>query len=101
MLYLNRHGYFEQVLFVKSVPDFDVRFEHGWQLQTAELFKRPFTVELMYAGFDKPANARYFALRFPRVLKIHDDRPFKDTVSFEELQEIAKRCRDVPEDSER
>ena len=62
--HLNRHGYFEQVPFTKSIPEFDVRFDHG-QLQQTELFKRPFTVELMGAGFDKPANTKYFALRFP------------------------------------
>jgi hypothetical protein len=60
-----------------------------------------FQWSLMGAGFDKPANTRYFALRFPRGLKIHDDRSFKDTVSFEELQEMARRCREAPEDSER
>jgi DNA ligase-4 len=67
MLYLNRHGYFEEVPFAKSIPEFDVGFEHGRQLQPAELFKRPFSVELMGASFDKPANTRYFTLRFPRV----------------------------------
>ena len=55
----------------------------------------------MGAGFDKPANARYFTLRFPRVLKIHGDRSFKDTISFEELQTMAKQCSEIPEDSER
>ena len=54
----------------------------------------------MGAGFDKPANARYFVLRFPRVLKIHNDRSFKETVSFEELQEMAGQCREEPEDRE-
>ena len=78
-----------------------VELDHGRQLQPVELFKRPFSVELMGAGFDKPANARYFALRFPRVLKIHNDRSFKETVSFEELQEIASRYRAEPEKSER
>jgi hypothetical protein len=29
-------------------------------------------------------------LRFPRVLKIYDDRSFKETISFEELQEMAE-----------
>jgi hypothetical protein len=38
--------------------------------------------------------------RFPRVLKIHEDRSFKDTVSLEELQEMARRCEKAPEDSE-
>jgi DNA ligase 4 len=63
MLFLNRHGYFERVPFDESMTGFDVGFEYGRQLQPAELFTRPFSVELMSAGFDKPANARYFALR--------------------------------------
>jgi DNA ligase 4 len=100
ILHLNRHGYCERVQFAKSIPEFEVGFDHGRQLQPSELFKRPFTVELMGAGFDKPANARYFALRFPRVLKVHEDRSFRDTVSFEELQEMARRCGEVPEDGE-
>jgi DNA ligase 4 len=100
MVYLNRHGYLERVPFARSIPEFDVTFEHGRRLQPAELFRRPFSVELMGAGFDKPANSRYFALRFPRVLKIHDDRTFQDAVSFEELQEMARQCIGMPEDSE-
>ena len=55
-----------------------------------------FTVEVVGAGFDKPANAGYFTLRFPRVLKVHDDRSFRDAVSFAELQEMAKRCLEIP-----
>jgi hypothetical protein len=43
---------------------------------------------------------QHFALRFPRVLKIHDDRIFKDAVSFKELQEMARRCIEMPDDSE-
>src|SRR5438045_1383092 len=35
------------------------------------------------------------------MLKIHEDRSFKDTVSFEELQKMAKRCMEAPEDRER
>jgi DNA ligase-4 len=100
MLYLNRHGYFERVPFAKFIPEFDVGFEQGRQLQPAELFKGPFSVEVMGAGFDKSANTRYFALLFPRVLKIHDGRSFKDVVAFEELQEMARRFRKAPEDSD-
>jgi DNA ligase-4 len=78
-----------------------VAFDHGRQLQPAELFKKPFSIELMGAGFDKLAKARYFALRFPRVRKIHGDRSFKDATSFEELQTMAKKCSKVAEDGER
>ncbi len=55
----------------------------------------------MGAGFDKPANAKYFTLRFPRILKIYNDRSFKETVNFKELQEMISRYRAKPEESER
>jgi DNA ligase-4 len=100
ILHLNRHGYFERVPFAISITEFDVKFDQGEQLQPAELFKHLFAVELVGAGFDRPANARYFALRFPRVLKIHQDRTFKDTVSFNELQGLAERSMEVPVDNQ-
>ncbi|EED17777.1 ATP dependent DNA ligase domain protein [Talaromyces stipitatus ATCC 10500] len=59
-------------------------------------FKTPFVVELLGSGFDKAGNAQYYTLRFPRVLKIHWDRSFKDTVSFTELQDLAEKARAVP-----
>jgi DNA ligase-4 len=89
------------VPFNKLITEFDVGFEYERQLQPVELFKRPFLKELMGADFDKPANAKYFALRFLRVLKIHNNRSFKETVSFEELQKMASRCRAEPEKSEK
>ncbi|KAH6883508.1 hypothetical protein B0T10DRAFT_580496 [Thelonectria olida] len=98
--YLNRHGYFTRAPFAKSMPEFDVLFEPTRSLQPVELFKHPFVVEVVGAGFDKPANVRYFALRFPRVLKVHEDRSFRDTISFEELQEMAQRCLEIPDDAE-
>src|SRR5437773_6809418 len=83
ILFLNRMGYFEQVSFALSRSEFDVKLDEGQLPWPSELFKRPFVVEVMGAGFVKPANAGYFALRFPRVQKIHQDRTFKDTVSFD------------------
>jgi hypothetical protein len=68
ILFLNRRGYFEQVPFAVSITEFDTKLDKGQQLQPVELFKHPFVVELMGAGFDKPANTRHFALRFPRVI---------------------------------
>ena len=71
ILFLNQHSYFERVPFAISITEFDVKFDQGLQLQPAELFKHPFVAELVGASFDKLANARYFALRFPQMLKIH------------------------------
>jgi DNA ligase-4 len=100
IVYLNRHGYFRRVSFATFMPEFDVVFEPGRRLQPTELFNHPFVVEVVGAGFDKPANSRYYTLRFPRVVKIHNDRSFRDAIGFEELQETAKRCLEIPDDRE-
>ncbi|OKL64181.1 hypothetical protein UA08_00530 [Talaromyces atroroseus] len=62
------------------------------------VFKTPFVVEMLGSGFDKPGNAQYYVLRFPRVLKIHWDRTYEDAISFSELQDLAEKARSVPED---
>jgi hypothetical protein len=69
-------------------------------LRPTELFKYPFVVEVMGAGFDRSANARHFALRFPRVQKIHDDRTYRDTVSFNKLQDMARKVADPLQEDE-
>jgi DNA ligase-4 len=97
MLDLNRYGYFERVPFAKFNPEFDVGFDHARQLQLAELFKRLFTVELMVLGSTNQPTLGVFSAVSTSV----KDRTFKDTVSFEKLQEMAGRCRQVPEDSVR
>ncbi|KAM4067443.1 ATP dependent DNA ligase [Hirsutella rhossiliensis] len=81
MEYLNRHGYFTQIPFIESTPDFDVVLDPNRGLRPKALFQHPFIVEIEGAGFDKPANARYYTLRFPRVLKIHDDRSGKKVLA--------------------
>ena len=68
LVYLNRHGYFRRAPFTMSMQEFDIAFEAGRRMQPSELFKHPFTVEVVGAGFDKPADAAYVTLRFPRVL---------------------------------
>lgn len=90
----------EEVPFALSTPGLDVRLDQGQPFPPADLFKHPFVVEVMGAGFDKPANTRYSTLRFPRVQKVHQGRTFKDTVSFDELQELARRSIEVPHGSE-
>lgn len=62
------------------------------------IFKTPFVVEMLGSGFEKPSDARFFTLRFPRVLKIHWDRTFEEAVSFSELQHLAEKARSVPEE---
>uniref|UniRef100_A0A8H7K726 Uncharacterized protein n=1 Tax=Bionectria ochroleuca TaxID=29856 RepID=A0A8H7K726_BIOOC len=100
LIYLNRHGYFRRVPFAEVIPEFNVALDPGRRLQLVDLFREPFTVEVVGAGFAKPANARYYTLRFLRVLKVYNDRSFRDSISFKEMQEMAKRCVEMPYDQE-
>lgn len=80
----------------EAVEAFDIKMEPGLPCKMDVIFQEPFVFEVLGSGFDKPSNRNYFTLRFPRVLKIHWDRDFKDTVGFDELQEMADEARKVP-----
>ncbi|KND93668.1 DNA ligase 4 [Tolypocladium ophioglossoides CBS 100239] len=60
-------------------------------------FENPLVFDLRCFSFDKPGNTGFWTLRFPMVSKIHFDRDFSDTVSFEELQQMAKDSTTAPE----
>ncbi|GIK00770.1 hypothetical protein Aspvir_004799 [Aspergillus viridinutans] len=60
------------------------------------VFKKPFVVEMLGGGFEKPSGARYFTLRFPRIQKIFLDRSFEEAASYQELQLLAEEARMVP-----
>ena len=62
------------------------------------VFTRPFVFEVKGSGFSQPPNYDQFVLRFPRLLKIHWHRDFRDTVSFDELQGLAQQAMNAPED---
>ena len=80
----------------EAMEAFDVDIEPGLPCKMDVIFREPFVFEVMGGGFSKPPNRNYYTLRFPRVLKIHWDRDFKDTVGFDELQEMADEARSVP-----
>lgn len=65
-------------------------------------FCNPLVFDLRCFSFDRPGNTGFWTLRFPVVSKIHFDRDFSDTVSFDELQEMAKEATTAPalEDSQ-
>ncbi|KAL8762731.1 MAG: hypothetical protein Q9184_001325 [Pyrenodesmia sp. 2 TL-2023] len=63
------------------------------------VFRKPFVFDVMGAGFEKESNRDFFTIRFPRVLKIHSDRDWRTSTSFDELQQMAKIARTVPEDT--
>lgn len=56
-------------------------------------FREPVVMELKGAGFDKPTGASYYTLRFPRFVKLHEDRHWTSAVNFLELQEMAKNSK--------
>lgn len=60
-------------------------------------FENPLVFDLRCFSFDKPGNTSFWTPRFPTVSKIHFDRDFSDTVSFEELQRMAKDSTTAPE----
>lgn len=99
--HLNQHGQFSAlpfgslqsrqhpfiIMIGKGIPSMNV------------IFRKPFVLDVVGACFDKEGNRDFFTLRFPRALKIHSDRDWKDSVSFDELQDMAKVSRSVPEDT--
>ncbi|KAJ5381950.1 uncharacterized protein N7496_004378 [Penicillium cataractarum] len=77
---------------------FEVEYGRAGLPAAAVIFKKPFVVEMMGSGFEKPSGARYFTLRFPRILKVHIERSSEDAASFRELQLLAEDARSVPVD---
>ncbi|KAJ5706626.1 hypothetical protein N7488_006427 [Penicillium malachiteum] len=79
-----------------DIDDFSIEYGNRALKRASKIFKKPFVVEMMGSGFEKPSGARYFTLRFPRVLKIHTDRGITDAASVQELQVLAEEARSVP-----
>ncbi|KAK5058533.1 hypothetical protein LTR84_010796 [Exophiala bonariae] len=88
ILHINQEGRYRQA--DRSVLNeyLEISFECKVPTRPITFFKEPFVVEVMGAGFDKPQDAAYLTHRFPRV-KLHTDRTFLTTSSFDELQAMA------------
>jgi DNA ligase-4 len=88
--YLNARGRLSQIQFSRNCERPHVITElRGKDLPT-HLFPQSAVVEVMGAGFDRPADARYLTLRFPRIVKVHHDRSPDDAVDFTEYQSMAE-----------
>lgn len=99
--HLNQHGQFCALPFgsLQSRQDpFEIDIENGFPSMNV-IFRKPFVLDVVGAGFDKEGNQRHYTLRFPRALRIHSDRDWRDSVSFDELQSMAKLSRTVPADT--
>ena len=97
---INQHGRFMEMKpgSNEAVETFCLSF--AWmnpaQPKVSAIFKQPFVFEVAGSGFDKTPNCDFFALRFPRVVKIHWDRDWRQSVCLEELQQIATIARTIP-----
>lgn len=94
MLILNQFGEFTSCD-TESGHGFDIEYGKQSLPSMDVIFKTPFVVETLGSGFEKLSGARYFALRFPRISKIHWDRTFEDAATFQELQDLADKARAV------
>ncbi|PLB52065.1 hypothetical protein P170DRAFT_506954 [Aspergillus steynii IBT 23096] len=95
MRILNQIGEFSACE-TESDLGFDIELGHDSLPRMNTVYKKPFVVEMLGGGFEKPSGARYFTLRFPRILKIHSDRSFEEAASFAELQLLADDARAIP-----
>lgn len=91
---INNEGQFRAERYQHGViiQAFDIRIRYRQYIMST-IFREPFVFEVLGSGFDKQSNQNFYTLRFPRVLKIHWDRTWKDTVDFDELQDMAERER--------
>ncbi|KAI9822583.1 MAG: hypothetical protein M1827_000302 [Pycnora praestabilis] len=92
---LNQLGQFVSVPYsdINTFEEYDLRIDAVGLPKMDVVFCKPFVFEIMGGGFDKPPNRAYYTLRFPRVLKIHWDRGYKDAVGFDEMQQMAVEAR--------
>ncbi|OBR11863.1 ATP dependent DNA ligase [Colletotrichum higginsianum IMI 349063] len=72
------------------------------QKMPSMVFTEPLVFDVRCFSFDKEGNTGFWQPRFPQVSKVHFDRSFIDTISFLELQSIAKDATTAPamEDSQ-
>lgn len=90
---------FAKTYFAGTQPaNFDI--SHAPTLRIDVTFEKPFVFEVLGSSFAKPASTGFYMLRHPRVKKLHEDRSWKDCVSFQELQQQAEEALSKPMDSE-
>ena len=79
-------------------PTFDLHNPSNVKIDT--VFRTPLVFEVLGAGFQKASNSDFYMLRHARVKKLHQDRSWKDCISFQELQDQATAARTAPVASE-
>ncbi|KIV86696.1 hypothetical protein PV11_02294 [Exophiala sideris] len=100
ILHLNGLGEFLRIPFADYGAHMEVQNYRKDIPVPTELFKTPIVVDVMGAGFERPQNAAYYVLRFPRVVKLQRDRSFLDSSTFADLQEHADKSMKVSLDND-
>lgn len=83
---LNMHGRLSQVSFSRDHGKIRLVTKLKSQLLPSHLFQQPAITEVVSVGFDRLPNTQYLTLRFPRIIKIHNNRSVLDIISFAEYQ---------------
>ena len=102
MTWLNQHGQFRalDIGSAECSDKYDFAMTPAITPKMSVAFRQPFVLEVLGGGFDRPPNADYFRLRWPRLVKIHQDRDWKDCITMEELQVKAQEALAVPVDED-
>jgi len=99
LVYLNQHGQFPLRSMDPGSDDASAAFEIEYAMgltRPQTIFRKPFVFDVAGSGFDKSPKRDIFTLRFPRVMKVHYDRDWKQAVSLDELQAMATEARTTP-----
>jgi DNA ligase 4 len=99
MEYLNRRGQISAMPFSAESEFLSVEMDLKQMKPPEVLFKKPFVVEILGSGYERPPNATYWTLRHPRLHKLHTDRGIAETVSFDELKNMCKTAQTAPLDA--
>ena len=99
LLYLNQHRQYPLRAMEPGSKDltdiYNLELAPGLPIPKV-IFGKPFVFDVAGSGFDKPPNRDIFTLRFPRILRLHRDRDWKQAVSLDELQAMAVEARRAP-----
>ncbi len=99
LLYLNQHGQYLLRAMEPGSKDtteiYNLELASGLPIPKV-IFRKPFVFDVAGSGFDKAPNRDIFTLRFPRVLRLHRDRNWKQAVGLDELQAMAVEARTAP-----
>ena len=87
---LNKQGQFMELPFALDQDEYNVEMAVSSIAPPSTLFRRPIVVEIMGAGFDKNSSCDFYTIRFPRLARLHLDRNLKDSMTFSELQDVAR-----------